>query len=78
MRSRFINVASVLLGCLVVILSVRLLLKHQFFILRREAFGEGPKWWVSTVVPLLGGIWLLVFGLIGLIDERRGMKSKSE
>jgi hypothetical protein len=78
MGSRFMNIASVLIGCLISFLSVRLLLNHQYVTLRHNVFTEDPKRWEPTVVYLFAGIWLFVFGLVGLIDESRRTKSKSE
>lgn len=72
------NVAFVLVGCLSVTSSVLLLLNHEYVFLHRNVFTEDPKRWVPTIAALLLGIWFLILGLVGLIDEMRRAKSTSK
>jgi hypothetical protein len=76
MGRRLMNIASVLLGSLGTFLSVRDLMNHQYSFLRYSFYTDDPKRWTPTVVSLFTAIWLFVFGLVGLIDERRKMKPK--
>jgi hypothetical protein len=77
MSSRFMNIISPVVGCLLAIFSVRLLMQHQYVFVHRRALTEDPKVLVPTIAPLFLAIWLLVFGVVGLIDEMRRAKSKS-
>ena len=69
--SRIINIACVLIGIVSVVVSLRLLLRHQYTFLHRNVLTADPRMWVSTFVFLLVGIWVFLFGLIGFIDEKR-------
>lgn len=51
--------------------SVRLLLLRQYAFLHHKFLTEEPKVWRSTFVSLLLGAWIFVFGLVGLLDEKR-------
>jgi hypothetical protein len=53
-----------------VVASLRLLLRHQYTYVNRNFPMDDPTG-VSTFVLLLAGIWLFVFGLVGLIDEKQ-------
>jgi len=78
MDRRIINIACVLIGMVAVIVSLRLLLDNQYTILHRKILTDEPVRVVSTFVPLFGGIWAFLFGLVGLIDEKRRKRTKSE
>jgi hypothetical protein len=76
MTNRFANIACVVMGILVALLSLRLLSQHQYVTARGRLFGEEPKTWIPTFVPLLLGVWLSLIGVVGLVDEKRRNKSK--
>jgi hypothetical protein len=69
MGIRALNIASMVLGLLFMVVSVRLLLRHQY-----EFFGRarGGGVWISSFFPLIFGLWFFVYGLIGLLRGRRG------
>ena len=75
---RIINIACVLIGMVAVFASLRPLLHDQYTILHRNFLTDDPVRLVSTFVPFFGGIWAFLFGLIGLMDEKRGNRTKSQ
>lgn len=78
MDRRIINIACVVIGMVAVFVSLRFLLHHQYTILHRKILTDDPVRVVFTFVPLFGGIWAFLFGLVGLIDEKRGKRTKPE
>ncbi len=77
MSGRFMNIFYLVVGCLLAIVSARLLIQHQYVLVHRRAFTEDPKEMVPAIAPLFWGIWMLIVGIVGLIDERRSAKSNS-
>jgi uncharacterized membrane protein len=78
MDRRITNIACVLIGIVTVFVSLRLLLHHQYSISHRNFFSDAPERWVSTFVPFLGGIWIFLFGLVGLVGDAREKGTQSE
>lgn len=76
MGRRILNIAFTLFGIIVVFVSLRLVLRHQYALLRHRFLTDEPRIWVPTIVPLLLGIWIFLVGLVGLIDERRSRNLK--
>ena len=77
MGRRVINFAYVLGGIVLVFLSSRLLLRHQYVFPYHKGFSDNPSRWVPTFVPFFIGIWVFYWGLVGLISERRRKRPKS-
>ncbi len=64
------NIAFLVVGISITSVSLRLVLHHESTFLHQDWLTE-PKETISTFVPLLGGIWLLLVGLYGLIGKKR-------
>jgi hypothetical protein len=79
MAGRIMNITCVIVGISVIALSAGLFSRHQYAVLRsRIPVPDDPKMWIPTVVLLLADIWLSVFGIVGLVDKKRGTKRESE
>jgi hypothetical protein len=71
MGIRALNTASMVLGLLFMVVSVRLLLHHQYEFFSRA---RGGGVWISSFFPFLFGLWFFVFGLIGFVRGKRGKR----
>jgi uncharacterized membrane protein len=60
------NAACMLIGTVAVIVCLRALFHHQYTFY----YNRGLRW-VPTIVPTFVGVWLFMFGLVGIIRERR-------
>jgi uncharacterized membrane protein len=71
MEDRILRLVCVIIGMIAVVVSLLFLLHHQYtFIYRNYPMNEPPIW-TSIFVLLLAGIWLFLFGLHGLVDEKQ-------
>ena len=71
MEGRILHFVCLLVRMVAVIVSLFLLLHHQYAFIYRNFPMNEPPIWTFTFVLLLAGIWLFLFGLHGLIDEKR-------
>jgi LPXTG-motif cell wall-anchored protein len=74
---RWGNITFLVVGTLIASASLRLVLHHQYTFLHQDWRTE-PKEQISTFVLLLGGIWLFLVGLYGLIGKKRRKNVESE
>jgi hypothetical protein len=73
MTARTSNIAYMVLGLLLVLIYVFALLHHQYEFFD-DSFEEAG--WISYLFFLLGGVWFVVFGLIGLVRLKQGKRSE--
>jgi len=66
MNSRIPSIAYVVFGLFCLLISVPQLFHHHY-----EYFDSFEGGWVSYLFFLLGGVWFLVYGLIGLVRSKR-------
>jgi hypothetical protein len=60
------NGGLMLIGGMAVLISLLALVHHRYVFF----YHRGQRW-VPTLVPLLGGAWLFVVGLIGFLDDKK-------